>query len=200
MKLVSFLAFLSLAMMINCYGYDRKGLESGVYYIKSEKFGTYVDTCGSDSICPYDPDNLFVNNFYGDAYQRFTVTKLKDDYYVITAAINGKNIETRYSYKPSKTLFLAYADNYDQDQQFRIVNKGYNTYVLIPRELADKAVEAPKYELEELFLGKSDNYNKAQRFVFERYYEKPVKPYGPYDAKSGVAAATVSAAPVRGPK
>jgi len=197
MKLLSFLAFLSLAMMINCY--KRGGLETGVYFIKSEKFGTYFDICGSDTTCPLEPDNLYVNNFFGDAYQLFTVTKLKNGYYTFFAFIAGKNIESRYSHKPSKTLFLALDDNDDQDQQFKIVNKGYNTYVIVPRDLEDKAIEAPKNELEELFLGKSNNYNKAQRFVFERFGDAPTT--GTSDAEPGVAAASVSAAPAsaRGP-
>ena len=162
MKLLGFLAFLSLAIMIKCYG-----LDTGVYYIKNVKYDTYVDTCGSDTTCPAYPDNLYVNNFFGDIYQQFLVTKLKDDYYTITANVNNKNVEARYSHKPSKTLFLAYADNYDQDQQFKIIPKGYKSYIIVPRDLDNKAVEAPKYELEELFLGKKGYYNKAQRFVFE---------------------------------
>jgi len=167
MKLLAFLAFLSLALMIRS-----DYIESGIYYIKNVKTGLYLNTCNTD-ICPKDPTNIWAYGFFGDEWQRFYVTKLENGYYTITTAtVVKKNIESRYSYKPSKTLFLSSPDNYDQDQQFSIIPKGHKSFVIVPRELPDKAIESPLKETEEVFLGKKDFYNKYQRFYFDRYYEK----------------------------
>jgi len=169
MKLLGLLALLSLLLMINS-----NHIVDGDYYIISVKYGTYVDACGSDTICPADPDNLYVNNFFGDHYQHFTVTRLKNGYYTLANHVNDNYITAKDSNNKSKTLSLQDPRKYDKDQQFQILPKGYNSYVIIPRRLDKKAVEAPKYELEELFLGKKDDYNKAQRFYF-----KPKESYSP---------------------
>jgi len=195
MKLVSLLAFLSLALMINCAKY----VKNGDYFIKNVRFGTYVDACGSDDICPADPNNLYVNNFFGDTFQQFTVKYLRKGYYHIASKVNGKRFEADDSRKAANTLSLDKPDNNDRDQQFKIAPNKYGSYSIIPRRLDKTAVEAPRKELEELFLGKINADSRAQRFTFEAVpvpKPEPPKKYDKYGKKEVVYAA-VASTPVR---
>jgi len=214
MKLISCLALLSIVLLISCHGdvkdddhhkndyykkdpkKDVKGIKDGDYFIKNVRFGTYVDACGSDDICPADPNNLYVNNFFGDSFQQFTVKNLRNGYYHIASKVNGKRFEAVDSRKAANTLSLDKPDNNDRNQQFQIVANKYGSYSIIPRRLDKTAVEAPRKELEELFLGKKDDKSTAQRFTFEAVPVPKPEPKK-YDKYGKPIASAAKVAPVR---
>jgi len=160
MKLLGLLAFVSTLFIISAK------LSNGEYFIKSQKFGTYWDTCNLDAHCPADPDNLFVNTFFGDDFQTFAVTRLYNGYYTITAVINGKNAAAKNAHDSSDTIFLAKSKKNDR-QQFKLIQRKDGSYLIQPRKLENKAIEAPKKAGKELFLDKKNKYADEQHFVFE---------------------------------
>ena len=161
MKALFLLAFFSGLLMINTLP-----IPNGSYRIKSAKYGTYWDLCGSDTSCS-NPFNIFLNHFLGDIFQTFVVSAAPNGYYTITAFYNGKVVTVADSKNPADTIFLADAKSEDYNQQFVFVARGDNAYIIKPRTLLKEAIQPPAKESDEIFLDNKDCKTSQQHFVLE---------------------------------
>jgi len=160
MKAFTLFVLFSAVIMINC------AIPTGKYRIRSEKYDTYWDLCGSNTECP-DPVNIFAHHFLGDIFQTFTVTALPNGFYSITALFNGRGVAATEAANPSDTIFLTAANSDNYNQQFVFVKRGDNTYIIKPRSLLSEAIQPPAVEDGEIFLTDKNCGSKVQHFVLE---------------------------------
>jgi len=153
MKLIYLLAFLSVVFVI-----DAKKLPSGTYRIRLVETDNYWD---------YFLGDLYRFPNIGDNFQKFILTSLSNGYYTITTLVSGLNVLAKKSSNPSETLSLAPPNSNDQNQQFSLVPRKDGAYLITPRKICDKAIEAPQAYLLELFLDKIQCHCDLQHFVFE---------------------------------
>jgi len=176
MKLICLLAFLSITLVINA-----NQLVNGVYKIKSANFDRYWDTYhyGDTS----NPD-LYLEIPFSDNYQQFTLTCLSNGYYTITSVRFNRNVVAKKSANPLETLFLATPDSNDQNQQFSLVRRKDGAYLVTPRKICDKAVEAPLIARQELFLDKIECNSDLQYFFFNLVSSNPTAEFLSLDSVS----------------
>jgi len=153
MKLIYLLAVLSVVFVISA-----KKLPTGTYRIRLVETSSYWD---------YSRGDLYLFSNFNDIYQRFILTRLSNGYYTINTPQNNLNVLAKKSLNPSETLSLAPPNSNDQYQQFSLVPRKDGAYLITPRKICDKTIEAPQADFEELFLDKIQCHSDLQRFVFE---------------------------------
>lgn len=164
MKILWLLAFLPVLLI------KAATIPTGLYRIRSAKYGTYWDLCGTIISCT-NPSNVFMAKFLGDIFQTFTVTSLPNGFYTITSYYNGKGVAVAESSKPTETIFLTNSDRESLNQQFAFVARGVNTYIIKPRILFKEAIQPAATEGGDIFLENKDCVTPQQHFVLEEIPE-----------------------------
>ena len=146
---------------------NSQSLPDGTYYIKSGTYGTYWDLCASNSLCgDQQYGNIYIHEPFNDVWQRFIVTKLPNGYYTIQSQDNGLFATALDSNVPADTIFLT-PESGANDQQWNLIPRGDNTFIIKPRSYPTLAVAAPPDTDVDIYLEPKDCKTSLQYYIFE---------------------------------
>ncbi len=152
---------LLLLVVLGCsFFVNSKILPNGVYYLESVEYGLYWEGCG------FAPcDHVFTFDPYLDEYQRFIFTRLDNGYYTIIFPYNGEAVAASPD-APYNVFLVTSVDPNAHEQQFKLVHRGGDNYIIKPRLHPSQAIQSGANQVDSLFLNDKDCISSLQQFKF----------------------------------
>ncbi len=154
-------AILALLVIFGCnFFVNSKTLPTGDYYLQSVEYGSYWESCRSS--CNY----IFTEKPFFDNLQRFTFTRLDNGYYTIIV-YSGRALAGGLESPNSLSLVDSMNSN-APEQQFKVVYRGGDNYLIKPRLNPSQAIHLPN-NYDSLSLKDKDCGSSIQLFKLEPY-------------------------------
>ncbi len=153
---------LALLVILGCsFLANSKTLPNGVYFVQSVEYGSYWEACGEGC------DTFYTEEPYLDHFQRFILTRLDNGYYTIVFEYNGRAVGYGEE-SPTSVKLAASLDSNAPEQQFKLVHRGGDNYLIKPRLHPSQALSPTGYN-SEFILDDKDCFTSLQLFKFVPY-------------------------------